>query len=96
MAFARHITLGAGVVSTVTFTDGSSQCEIVNRDAADEVFYSYNGTATPPDPTSGGNDFDIVPKIAGTAVRFRRTSSLPIVVKLIAAVATKVTVRGIP
>jgi hypothetical protein len=96
MAFIRHLTLTGGAVSTVTFTDTSSRMEIVNRDAADEVFVSYNGTATPSDPTVGGNDFDIVPKVAGATVGINRTSSAPIVVKLLAAVATKVTVRGVP
>lgn len=96
MAFARHLTLTGNTVSTVTFTDNSSRMEIINRDAADEVFVSYDGTANPAAPTVGGNDNDVVLKAVGATTVIRRVNSQPITVKLIAATATKVTVRGIP
>lgn len=100
MAFNRHITLVANTVSTVTFTptDNSSAYEVVNRNGLGEVFISHTGAATAgatTDPTVGGNDFDMLPASVGASVQLKRVGSNPIIVKLISAVATAVSVRGV-
>lgn len=97
MPFIRHLTLTANTVTTVTLNplDNASSFEVLNRNGADEVFISHDGTATPPNPTVAGNDFDIVPAAAGSAVQIRRIGSGNIVLKLISASATSVSVRAI-
>lgn len=96
MAFVRHITLVANTVSTVTLTDNSSSVEILSRNGLDEVFVSFDGTAAPVNPTVAGNDFDVVPAAIGAALAIRRPGSAAIVLKLISASATTVSVRGVP
>lgn len=97
MAFIRHLTLVASTPTTVTLdaAANASTFEVLNRNGADEVFISYDGTATPANPTVEGNDFDVVPAAGGAAVQLRRIGAGNIVVKLISAAATKVSVRGI-
>lgn len=95
MPFVRHITLVASTVSTTTLTDNSSAVEILNRNGLGEVYVSHDGTNAPANPTVGGNDFDVVPASTGAALTIRRTGSQPITVKVISAVATTVSVRGV-
>lgn len=97
MAFVRHFTLTPTVVSTVTVTDNSSAVEILNRSGLDEVYTTSGDTSTAPaNPSVGGNDCDVVPAAIGSAVQARRSGSAPIVVKLISASATAVSVRAVP
>jgi len=93
--FARHITLTANSVSTVTITDSSSGFEVLNRNGLAEVFVSHDGTATPANPTINGNDFDVIPAAAGAGIRLRRAANTTMVIKLISAAATTVSVRGV-
>lgn len=95
MAYARHVTLTPASVSTFTLTDNSSGFEILNRNGAGEIYISHDGTATPGDPTVGGNDFDVVPAAVGAGVRIRRTGTAAIVVKVISAQATAVSFRSV-
>ena len=95
MAYARHVTLTANTVSTFTLTDNSSGFEILNRSGAGEIYFNHDGTASPTDPTVGGNDFDVVPAAIGAGVRVRRTGVAAIVVKVISPQATAVSFRSI-
>lgn len=100
MAYNRHVTLTAAAVSTFTLTaaDNSSGFEILNRSGLGEVYISHTGAATAgatPDPTVGGNDFDVVPAIAGAAVQIRRIGTGTAIVKVISAQATAISVRAI-
>lgn len=95
MAYARHVILTANTVQTFTLTDNSSAFEVLNRSGTGEIYIGYDGTATPADPTVGGNDLDVVPAAAGAAIRIRRTGTNAIVVKVISAAATAVSFRSI-
>lgn len=97
MAYIRHITLVANTAQTVTLDPNAnaSRVEIMSRNGLDTIYVSYDGTAAPVNPTVAGNDFDAVAASIGAAIRFKRTSSANIVVKLISAQATAVTVRAI-
>lgn len=96
MTYARHQTLTPSSVTTFTATDNSSGFEVLNRNGLAEVYVSFDGTAAPANPTIGGNDFDVIPAAVGAGVRVRRTGSATLVVKVISALATTVSIRGIP
>lgn len=97
MAYVRHQTLTVSTVATFTLTalDNASGFEVLNRNGAGEVYISYDGTAAPANPTVAGNDFDVVPAATGAAAQFPRIGYGNIVVKLISAAATAVSVRAI-
>jgi hypothetical protein len=99
VAYVRHQTLTISTVALFTGTaaDNASSFEIVNRNGAGEVYVSYTGSnaAGTPDPTVGGNDFDVVPAVTGATLRMRRIGTGNIVVKLISSAATAVTVRAL-
>lgn len=95
MAFVRHYTLTAGVVQTVTLTDNSSGYEVLNRNGLGELYISHDGTASPANPTVGGNDFDVVPAAVGASGQFRRSGSGAITIKVISPAATAISVRGL-
>lgn len=96
MPFARHVTLTPSTVASFTVTGNPSQVEILSRNGLGEVYVSYDGTATPADPTVGGNDLDVIPAVAGGAVTIGEIgSSTSNVVKVISAAATAISVRGI-
>lgn len=99
MAFIRHQTLTASTVATFTLTaaDNASRFEVLNRNGAGEVYISHNGSdaAGTPNPTVAGNDFDVVPASAGAFLQLRRIGQGNIIVKVISAQATAVTVRAL-
>jgi hypothetical protein len=95
MAFVRHQTLTPATVATFTMTGNESAFEVMNRNGAGEVYISHDGTATPANPTVGGNDFDVLPAAVGATVQLRRSGQRSIVVKLISADAVAVSVRGL-
>lgn len=96
MAYNRHQTLTPATVATFTVSDASaSAVEVLNRSGLDEVYISFDGTATPANPTVAGNDFDVVPAGMGAAVQIKRPGSAPIVIKVISASATAISVRGV-
>lgn len=97
MAYIRHITLVANTAQTVTLDPAanSSRVEIMSRNGLDTIYVSYDGTANPANPTVAGNDFDAVAAAIGAAIRFKRINNSNMVVKLISAAATTVTVRAI-
>jgi hypothetical protein len=97
VAFIRHVTLTANTVNTTTFTGNESGAEILSRNGLAEVYVSVGDTTTagtPVNPTIAGNDFDVIPATIGS-LRVRRNSSQPMVIKLISAAATTVTIRAI-
>jgi len=96
MPFVRHQTLTASTVATFTVTGNPAQIEILSRNGLGEVYVSYDGTANPANPTVAGNDFDVIPAIAGAGVVIGEIgSSDQNVVKVISASATTISVRGI-
>lgn len=96
MPFARHLTLVSNTVSTVTVTGNPSQVEILSRNGLGEVYVSYDGTASPANPTVAGNDFPVIPALVGASLTLNEIgASDQNVVKLISAAATTVSVRGI-
>jgi hypothetical protein len=97
MAFVRHTTLTASTVATFTMTGNESAFEILNRNGAGEVYISHDGTANPANPTVAGNDLDVLPAAVGASIQLRRSTSsqASIVVKVISAAATAISVRGL-
>jgi hypothetical protein len=97
VAFVRHLTLTANVVSTVTLTaaDNFSTFEVLNRNGLGEVYISHDGTANPTNPTVGGNDFDVVVAAIGAALQLRRIGTGTATIDLISPANVDVTVRGI-
>ena len=97
MAYARHVTLSANVVSTFTVpvNENASAFEVLNRSGAGHVYISYDGTAAPADPTVGGDDFDVVPAAVGAAATLRRIGVGNIVFKVISAAGTAISVRSV-
>lgn len=89
MAFNRHGTLTANVVTTVTVAKAVSTIEVVNVNGAGSIYFTVNGT----NPTVGGDDCEIV--AAGTGAAFLVDApNNPVSVKLISAEATEYTVRA--
>lgn len=95
-SYARHFTLAAGVAQTFTLPSiDYPAVEILNRGGTDEIYVSFDGTATPAAPTAGGNDFDVIPAAVGAGLQIRRDSAVTIVVKLISTAGTTASIRGI-
>jgi hypothetical protein len=94
-SYARHITLAAGVVQSFTLPGDYSSVEVLNRAGSDEIYTSYDGTATPANPTTGGNDCDVVTAATGASIQISRNNSVAITVKLISAAGTTASLRGI-
>lgn len=61
---AKHATLVAGTVDTVTVTGGYPRIEILNRSGAADLYVTNDGTV----PSGGCDDCRIVP--AGTSLNF--------------------------
>lgn len=57
VARAKHATLAANTVDTVTFTLEHANVEILNRSAVDYLYARTDGTA----PTVAGDDCDAIP-----------------------------------
>jgi hypothetical protein len=95
-SYARHFTLAAGAAQTFTLPSADyAAIEIMNRGGSDEIYVSFDGTATPAAPTVGGNDFDVIPAVTGGALQLRRDSGTAITVKLISAAGTTASIRGV-
>lgn len=54
---AKHATLAAGTVDTVTITGGFSRVEILNRSGAADLYVTNDGTT----PSGGCDNCQIVP-----------------------------------
>ncbi len=96
MPYVRHQTLTASTVATFTVTGNPSAVEILSRNGLGEVYVSYDGTAAPANPTVAGNDFDVIPAIAGAGLVLGEVGAGDQnVVKVISAAATAISVRAI-
>lgn len=90
MPESEHLTLVANTVAEVDLPTNAGRVEVLNRDGADEVYFTVNGAA----PTVGGNDTHVLPATVGS-VEVSRTRSGAAVVKLISAGTPKVSVRAL-
>lgn len=86
---AKHATLTAGTVDTVTLGRNYTAVEVVNR-GSDAIYFNANAE---PDPTVEGDNTYVVP--AGGALMARMWSGTTTVVKLISASATAYSVQGV-
>lgn len=87
--YARHITLTASTVATVTMDRDYSYLEVVNVDGAAAVYFTVNGAA----PTVAGNDTFVLPAAIG-GLETQPESSDVTTVRLISAGTPRVSVRG--
>lgn len=62
---AKHATLSASTVDTVTFSDNVQAIEVVNRSGSAEIFFRLDGTS----PTVAGDECYVLPAAAGAALR---------------------------
>lgn len=91
-ATSVHGTTSANVEDTITISQVCAAIEVVNRDGADEVFYTVNGVALTAVPQNGA---EVLPKQAGTAQTYlipEESRANPTVVRLRSVAATKVSV----
>lgn len=88
-----HLTLSAGVATTVTFTENFGYVEVLNVDGAGAVpvYFTADGST----PTVGGNGCNIVLGSAGAFLVVADKTSGATVVKVISAGTPKISVRGI-
>lgn len=89
MADARHITLVAATVSTVTLDTDYSFLEVVNVTGTASVYFTMDGTT----PTVKGNGTIVLPAAIG-GVEVQPPTSGATVVKLISSGTPDVSVRG--
>lgn len=88
VAVAKHATLSAATVDTVTITETTTAVEVVNRSSSDTIYFTVNGTV----PTSAGDDTFVVPPGGNLRVRSKGTGRS---VKLISSGAAAYSVTGI-
>lgn len=86
-----HLTLSAGVASTVTFVENFARVEVLNVDGAAIVYFTNDAST----PTVGGNGCHVVPAALGAALEVDDETVGVTVVKLISAGTPKVSVRGV-
>jgi hypothetical protein len=89
----RYATLTGGAVSTVTFDQDYEQVELLNIDGAAEVSVRV-GTTGVADPVAGETGVELLPAAIAPLTLDVHTSG-PTVVKLLAATAARVVVRGL-
>ncbi len=91
MAQTKHVTLAGGVVSTVTLETNAGRIEVLNRDATAEVWFTVDGTT----PTAEADDVHLMPVGNSTVEVSDETSGQNSVIKLLCAVAQRVSVRAV-
>jgi len=84
---AVHKTLGAATVDTVRLTKRVSRVEVVNRDTAEVLYVTFNGT----NPTVAGDNTRVIP--AGMAFEWPAPTDT---IKLISSGAALYSVQGVP
>jgi hypothetical protein len=87
VALAKHATLSAATVDTVTLTKVYRAVEVLNRSASDVIYATFNGAT----PTDAGDDTIAVP--AGAVYTWERNCSA---VTLISSGAAAYSVQGVP
>lgn len=92
MADARHITLVANTVATVTLDADYDQLEVVNVTGTAAIYFTVNGST----PTVKGDGTFVLPAaVSGWEGEYNRTPVMgPAVVKLISTGTPDVAVRG--
>jgi hypothetical protein len=85
---AKHATLGASTVDTVTLGSDCNNVEVYNRAATVDIYFTVNG-ATP--TVAGDNTYAVGP---GTALLVSVPTSGATVVKLISTGANAYSVTG--
>lgn len=86
---AKHATLVAATVDTVTLGANYARVEIFNRSSSGYIYATTNGTT----PTSGGDDTYVIGP--GQAIQVDTPSPTATVVKLICATANDYSVTGL-
>ena len=94
---AKHATLAAGVVDTVTLASFGQVIEVVNRSVADDLSFTFGAVAADvPNPTALGDNVYLVPAGRSLVVSWPVASSgASAVVKLISAAAAPFSVQAI-
>lgn len=90
VATAKHLTLAASTVDSITFSVNPKTVEVLNRDGAAAIFFTVDGST----PTVGGDDCFAVPAAAGAALAVDAPSTTGTVVKLISAGTPAYSVTG--
>jgi hypothetical protein len=85
---AKHATLTANTVDTVTLPVEATLVEVLNRDGAAEIYFTVDGSV----PTVGGDDTQVLPASVG-GLEFGSPQIAQTVVKLISSGTPKYTVR---
>lgn len=65
MPTARHGTLVASTVTTVTLPSNVTQLEVLNRSGSAEIYFTVDGSTS---PTVGGNDCYVLPASIGATI----------------------------
>lgn len=86
----QYATLVANTPVTLNFDQDFDRISVVNRDGADEIFFTVNGST----PAVNGTGSFLVTKGVGAYLEVPVVGSGNTVVKLISASATKVGVDG--
>jgi hypothetical protein len=87
---AKHATLVAATLDTVTFTTDLGAVEVVNRSAADALSFTVNGAT----PTALGDNVYVVPPGVGMSKIVQPPTGDATVVRIISAGAAPYTVQA--
>ena len=92
VARAKHATLTAATVETITFSVDVVSVEVVNRDGTAEIYFTIDGTT----PVAGADDTEVVPAAVGAAQKLGSPGSRWVTdtVKLISTGTPKYSVVG--
>lgn len=99
---AKHATLTASTVDTVTIGDQTSRdkfgaLEIFNRDTGTGLYYTYSTSATAPaDPTVAGDNTYYVPPSGAMMIPLDFAQTNIFAVKVISSAAAAYSVHGTP
>lgn len=88
----KHAQLTADTADTVILDGDYRQVEVINRDGAEEIFFTVDGPA----PTVAGDDTHILPAaLSGVTVPAGAANGEPTIVRLISTGTPTYTVRGV-
>lgn len=90
VAVAKHLTLAASVVDSITFSGNPKTVEVCNRDGAAAIYFTVDGSV----PTVGGDDCFVVAAAAGAALSVDASATAATVVKLISSGTPAYSVTG--
>jgi hypothetical protein len=87
---AKHATLVASTVDTVTLGRDFNEVEILNRDGTAAIYFTVDGST----PTVGGDNALVIPAVIGSVTESTLDISGTNVVKLISAGTPSYSVTG--